>query len=40
LFGLSNALSAQGKKDESLQLRKEFEGVWQYADITLNRSAF
>lgn len=40
LFGLSNALSAQGKKDESLQVRKEFEGVWQHADITLNRSAF
>lgn len=40
LYGLSNALSAQGKKEESLKTQSEFEKVWQYADITINRSVF
>ena len=32
LFGLFRALDSQGKKDEALATRKEFERVWAGAD--------
>ncbi|MDM9632414.1 hypothetical protein [Robiginitalea aurantiaca] len=40
LFGLSQALDAQDKKAEAQSVRKEFESVWQYADIPIERSVF
>jgi len=35
LFGLSECLSAQGKKDEAAKVRSEFEAGWKYADVKL-----
>ncbi|MCX2719993.1 tetratricopeptide repeat protein [Lentiprolixibacter aurantiacus] len=40
LYGLSKALAAQGKTTEAQAIQKEFEKVWQYADIDIDRSAF
>jgi tetratricopeptide (TPR) repeat protein len=40
LYGLANALAAQGKKEESIAVRAEFDEVWQYADILIDRSVF
>ena len=40
LYGLSSSLAAQGKADESLSTMKEFEKVWQHADISIKRSVF
>ncbi len=40
LFGLSQALEAQGKAAEAATVQKEFESVWHYGDITLSRSVF
>ena len=35
LFGLMNALDAQGKKAEASDVRKDFQRAWKSADITL-----
>lgn len=40
LLGLSQALQAQGKLSESETVQMEFDSVWQYADITIERSVF
>ena len=40
LFGLAQALAAQGKKDEADSTRKQFDSVWQLADVTLTSSRF
>ena len=40
LFGLSQALDAQGKGAEAKVVQEEFETVWQYSDITIARSVF
>ena len=40
LLGLQQALKAQGKKAEAATVQKEFEAVWQYADIAIGRSVF
>ncbi|MGB5190417.1 hypothetical protein, partial [Robiginitalea sp.] len=40
LFGLSQALDAQGKEEEAKTVQKEFESVWQYSDISIARSVF
>lgn len=40
LFGLSQALAAQGKTSEAETIKKEFEKVWQYADVSIQRSVF
>ncbi|MCE2612590.1 hypothetical protein LVD13_06375 [Flavobacteriaceae bacterium D16] len=40
LYGLSQALAAQGKTSEAKAADKEFEKVWQYADVSIGRSAF
>jgi tetratricopeptide (TPR) repeat protein len=40
LYGLSQALAAQGKGAEAAKVNSEFEEVWQYADIAIDRSAF
>jgi len=38
MFGLHKALDAQGKSSEAAATEKQFEIVWQYADIELTRS--
>lgn len=40
LFGLSKALEAQGKQAEAAAVRREYDSVWQYADIAIERSVF
>jgi tetratricopeptide (TPR) repeat protein len=35
LFGLSECLTSQGKKDEAAKVRSEFEAGWKYADVKL-----
>lgn len=40
LYGLSQALAAQGKTTEAEKVRREFEAVWKYADIEIERSVF
>jgi tetratricopeptide (TPR) repeat protein len=40
LFGLMQALTAQGKKDEAAAIQKRFEKAWSAADITLTASRF
>ena len=40
LYGLSQAVAAQGKTSEAITITKEFESVWQYADVNIQRSAF
>lgn len=36
LFGLSESLAAQGKKEEAAKFRAEFEAGWKYADSKLS----
>jgi tetratricopeptide (TPR) repeat protein len=38
LFGLAQALDAEGKHDEAAQARREFDAVWGRADIRLTSS--
>jgi tetratricopeptide (TPR) repeat protein len=40
LFGLSQALAAQGKTDDAAVARKDFAAAWQLADVKLTRSRF
>ncbi|HEY2071880.1 MAG TPA: hypothetical protein VGG48_20135 [Rhizomicrobium sp.] len=40
LFGLAQALTAQGKKDEAAAARKQFATAWQLADVKLSSSRF
>ena len=40
LYGLHQSLSGQGKHTEAETVRKEFEAIWQYADIDIGRSVF
>jgi tetratricopeptide (TPR) repeat protein len=40
LFGLAQALDAQGKKQEAAATRKEFATAWQLADVKLSSSRF
>ncbi|GGD42386.1 tetratricopeptide repeat protein [Muriicola marianensis] len=40
LYGLSRALKEQGRKDDALKILREFEEVWQYADVPVSRSVF
>jgi tetratricopeptide (TPR) repeat protein len=40
LYGLSQALKAQGRQSEAEKVKKEFDAVWRYADITIERSVF
>jgi hypothetical protein len=36
LFGLAQALDAQGKKDQAAAIRARFQKAWKDADITLS----
>ena len=40
LFGLAQALDAQGKKDDAAAARKDFATAWQLADVKLTSSRF
>ena len=40
LFGLAQALAAQGKADEAAQTREEYARAWQLADVKLAASRF
>ncbi len=40
LFGLAKALEAQGKTDQAVAVRRDFDKAWGHADITLTASAF
>lgn len=40
LLGLHQALKAQGKAEEAGKVQKEFEEVWQFADVPIDRSVF
>ena len=40
LYGLAQALDAQGKKDEAAATRSEFAKVWKLADVGLKSSRF
>jgi predicted Zn-dependent protease len=40
LFGLAQALDAQGKTDEAAAVRQQFAKAWQLADVTLTSSRF
>ncbi|HEY2032388.1 MAG TPA: hypothetical protein VGH02_01745 [Rhizomicrobium sp.] len=40
LYGLAQALDAQGKKEEAAATREEFAKVWQLADVKLTSSRF
>jgi tetratricopeptide (TPR) repeat protein len=40
MFGLAQALAAQGKKDEAAAARKDFAAAWTLADVTLTSSRF
>jgi len=40
LFGLSQALLAEGRKDEAAAAERDFETAWSHADITLAASAY
>jgi hypothetical protein len=35
LFGLAQALDAQGKKEQAATVRTRFQKAWQHADVTL-----
>jgi len=35
LFGLAQALEAQGKKEQATGVRERFKKAWQHADVTL-----
>lgn len=38
LMGLYNSLEAQGKMDEALKIKKEYDKAWEKADIDINTS--
>ncbi len=38
LMGLYNSLVAQGKMDEALKIKKEYDKAWEHADIDINNS--
>jgi len=38
LMGLYQSLKAQGKNDEAVTIKKEFDKAWQHADITIDTS--
>jgi tetratricopeptide (TPR) repeat protein len=40
LYGLAQALKAQGKVDEAAAAKKEFTSTWRLADVTLTASRF
>ncbi len=40
LYGLSQALKAQGKNKEATESNKQFAAAWQHADVTLTASAY
>ncbi len=40
LLGLQQSLRAQGKQEAAESIRKEFEEIWQYADIDIERSVY
>ena len=40
LFGLAQALEAQGKTAEAAEMRKEYAAAWQLADVKLTSSRF
>ena len=40
LFGLAQALRAQGKDEEAAAVQKRFEKAWTKADVTLTGSRF
>jgi tetratricopeptide (TPR) repeat protein len=40
LYGLSDALKAQGKTTESIQVTRQFADAWKHSDIVLVASAF
>jgi hypothetical protein len=40
LFGLAQALDAEGKHGEAADVRKQFSDAWQLADIKLTSSRF
>ncbi|MFP4599860.1 MAG: tetratricopeptide repeat protein [Persicimonas sp.] len=40
LYGLAEALDAQGKADEAAQVRERLEQAWRHADVELNASRF
>jgi tetratricopeptide (TPR) repeat protein len=40
LFGLAQALEAQGRADEAAEVRERFRAVWSEADLTLAASRF
>lgn len=40
LYGLYRALEAQGRMEEAAAVKKEFDHVWRYADIAIERSVF
>ena len=40
LYGLHQALKAQGRQAEAESVRNEFEEIWQYADIDIEGSVF
>ena len=40
LYGLTQALEAQGKNEEAAAVQAQFEEAWQYADVELTASGF
>lgn len=40
LYGLAQALEAQGKKEAARAIQREFDSVWQSADLAISRSVF
>lgn len=38
LIGLYNSLTAQGKEQDAIKVKKQFKEVWKYADIEVNNS--
>jgi tetratricopeptide (TPR) repeat protein len=40
LFGLSQALESQGKKDQALAVKLRFDKAWEHADVKIKSSCF
>lgn len=40
LYGLYQALEAQGRDAEAVAVKKEFDFVWRFTDIAIARSVF
>jgi hypothetical protein len=40
LFGLAQALAAQGKKDEAARVNQRFKTAWARADVVLASTQF